>query len=73
MVHCADLSNPTKPLALYQRWTERIMEEFFTQGDRERDEGLEISPMCDKLNASVEKNQVWRTSRKHREPSRDMS
>ncbi|MBN3316562.1 PDE4D phosphodiesterase, partial [Atractosteus spatula] len=51
MVHCADLSNPTKPLQLYRQWTDRIMEEFFSQGDRE-------SPMCDKHNASVEKSQV---------------
>ncbi|XP_070817986.1 3',5'-cyclic-AMP phosphodiesterase 4D isoform X5 [Chaetodon trifascialis] len=58
MVHCADLSNPTKPLELYRRWTDRIMVEFFTQGDRERDKGMEISPMCDKHNASIEKTQV---------------
>ncbi|KAM8874094.1 3',5'-cyclic-AMP phosphodiesterase 4C isoform 2-T2 [Spinachia spinachia] len=58
MVHCADLSNPTKPLELYRKWTDRIMVEFFTQGDRERDKGMEISPMCDKHNASIEKNQV---------------
>ncbi|XP_053907725.1 cAMP-specific 3',5'-cyclic phosphodiesterase 4A [Cuculus canorus] len=58
MVHCADLSNPTKPLELYRQWTERIMEEFFQQGDRERDRGMEISPMCDKHTASVEKSQV---------------
>uniref|UniRef100_A0A8C7IUR1 Phosphodiesterase n=1 Tax=Oncorhynchus kisutch TaxID=8019 RepID=A0A8C7IUR1_ONCKI len=58
MVHCADLSNPTKPLELYRQWTDRIMVEFFTQGDRERDKGMEISPMCDKHNASIEKNQV---------------
>ncbi|XP_034056997.1 cAMP-specific 3',5'-cyclic phosphodiesterase 4D-like isoform X2 [Gymnodraco acuticeps] len=58
MVHCADLSNPTKPLEIYRQWTDRIMEEFFTQGDRERDKGMEISPMCDKHNASVEKTQV---------------
>uniref|UniRef100_A0A8C5M947 Phosphodiesterase n=1 Tax=Leptobrachium leishanense TaxID=445787 RepID=A0A8C5M947_9ANUR len=58
MVHCADLSNPTKPLQLYRHWTDRIMEEFFRQGDRERDRGMEISPMCDKHNASVEKSQV---------------
>ncbi|XP_010875194.1 cAMP-specific 3',5'-cyclic phosphodiesterase 4D isoform X4 [Esox lucius] len=58
MVHCADLSNPTKPLQLYRQWTDRIMEEFFTQGDRERERGMEISPMCDKHNASVEKSQV---------------
>ncbi|XP_078119612.1 3',5'-cyclic-AMP phosphodiesterase 4C isoform X2 [Sander vitreus] len=58
MVHCADLSNPTKPLELYRQWTDRIMVEFFTQGDRERDKGMEVSPMCDKHNASIEKNQV---------------
>uniref|UniRef100_A0A8C4SLG4 Phosphodiesterase n=1 Tax=Erpetoichthys calabaricus TaxID=27687 RepID=A0A8C4SLG4_ERPCA len=58
MVHCADLSNPTKPLELYRQWTDRIMVEFFTQGDRERDRGMEISAMCDKHNASIEKSQV---------------
>ncbi|OXB73126.1 UNVERIFIED_CONTAM: hypothetical protein H355_012051 [Colinus virginianus] len=58
MVHCADLSNPTKPLELYRQWTDRIMAEFFHQGDRERDKGMEISPMCDKHTASVEKSQV---------------
>uniref|UniRef100_A0A3Q2YJW9 Phosphodiesterase n=1 Tax=Hippocampus comes TaxID=109280 RepID=A0A3Q2YJW9_HIPCM len=58
MVHCADLSNPTKPLELYRQWTDRIMVEFFTQGDRERNKGMEISPMCDKHNASIEKTQV---------------
>uniref|UniRef100_A0A8C6NP62 Phosphodiesterase n=1 Tax=Nothobranchius furzeri TaxID=105023 RepID=A0A8C6NP62_NOTFU len=58
MVHCADLSNPTKPLPVYRQWTERIMEEFFRQGDKERERGMEISPMCDKHTASVEKSQV---------------
>ena len=65
MVHCADLSNPTKPLQLYRQWTDRIMEEFFSQGDRERERGMEISPMCDKHNASVEKSQVHTRARKH--------
>ncbi|XP_047199639.1 cAMP-specific 3',5'-cyclic phosphodiesterase 4B [Hippoglossus stenolepis] len=58
MVHCADLSNPTKALPLYRQWTERIMEEFFRQGDKERERGMEISAMCDKHTASVEKSQV---------------
>uniref|UniRef100_A0A8C5A2C4 Phosphodiesterase n=1 Tax=Gadus morhua TaxID=8049 RepID=A0A8C5A2C4_GADMO len=58
MVHCADLSNPTKPLPIYRQWTERIMEEFFRQGDKERERGMEISAMCDRHNASVEKSQV---------------
>ena len=31
LVHCADLSNPTKPIPLYEKWVERLMEEFFRQ------------------------------------------
>uniref|UniRef100_UPI00358F668B 3',5'-cyclic-AMP phosphodiesterase 4D-like isoform X2 n=1 Tax=Myxine glutinosa TaxID=7769 RepID=UPI00358F668B len=58
MVHCADLSNPTKPIELYREWTNRIMEEFCQQGDRERECGMEISAMCDRNSASVEKSQV---------------
>ncbi|CAL4093271.1 unnamed protein product [Meganyctiphanes norvegica] len=58
MVHCADLSNPTKPLDLYKRWVSSIMEEFFQQGDKEREDGLDISPMCDRLSATIEKSQV---------------
>ena len=58
MIHCADLSNPTKPLDIYIKWTDRIMEEFWRQGDKEHDLGLEVSPMCDRRVASVEKHQV---------------
>ncbi|UYV68151.1 dnc [Cordylochernes scorpioides] len=57
IIHCADLSNPTKPLGYYQRWISAIMDEFFEQGDRERELGLEISPMCDRHNITIEKTQ----------------
>ncbi|XP_066146046.1 3',5'-cyclic-AMP phosphodiesterase isoform X4 [Euwallacea fornicatus] len=58
LVHCADLSNPTKPLRLYRLWVERLMEEFFRQGDKEREGNMDISPMCDRHNATIEKSQV---------------
>ncbi|KAL1116753.1 hypothetical protein AAG570_005225 [Ranatra chinensis] len=58
MVHCADLSNPTKPLHLYRRWVDLLMEEFFQQGDKEREACLDISPMCDRHSATIEKSQV---------------
>ncbi|XP_071743060.1 3',5'-cyclic-AMP phosphodiesterase 4C isoform X3 [Lepeophtheirus salmonis] len=58
MVHCADLSGPTKHIKLYREWCSRIMEEFFQQGDKEKEEGLDISPMCDRHNATIEKSQV---------------
>jgi len=31
LVHCADLSNPTRPLPIYETWVDRLMEEFFRQ------------------------------------------
>ncbi|XP_015786291.1 cAMP-specific 3',5'-cyclic phosphodiesterase isoform X3 [Tetranychus urticae] len=58
IIHCADLSNPTKPLHLYRRWVNMIFEESFIQGDKERAQGLDISPMCDRHNTVIEKYQV---------------
>ncbi|BFZ16436.1 hypothetical protein BsWGS_19474 [Bradybaena similaris] len=58
MVHCSDLSNPTKPLEVYKAWVDRVMGEFFRQGDLERQQGLDISPMCDRHTATIEKSQV---------------
>ncbi|XP_060529268.1 cAMP-specific 3',5'-cyclic phosphodiesterase isoform X6 [Cylas formicarius] len=58
LVHCADLSNPTKPLPLYRRWVALLMEEFFRQGDKEREANMDISPMCDRHSATIEKSQV---------------
>lgn len=58
LVHCADLSNPTKPLWQYKKWVSLLMEEFFQQGDKEREANLDISPMCDRHNSTIEKSQV---------------
>ncbi|CAD5111770.1 DgyrCDS1047 [Dimorphilus gyrociliatus] len=58
MVHCADLSSPAKPLELYRKWTDRVMTEFWRQGDLEREKGMDISPMCDRHNCTVERSQV---------------
>lgn len=58
MLHCADLSNPTKPLDIYKKWVDVLLEEFFQQGDKEREIGLDISPMCDRYNSTIEKSQV---------------
>lgn len=58
MVHCSDLGNTTKPLDIYQKWVNRLMKEFFHQGDMERERNLDISAMCDRHTATVEKSQV---------------
>lgn len=58
MIHLADLSNPTKPIDLYRSWNERILEEYWRQGDKEKELGLEVSPMCDRGNVTIEKSQI---------------
>ena len=57
-MHCADLGNPTRPLDIYRKWTERVMEEFFLQGDRERELGLPVTPAFDRFNITVAKVRI---------------
>ncbi|KNE62117.1 hypothetical protein AMAG_07364 [Allomyces macrogynus ATCC 38327] len=48
IIKASDVSNPSKELGLYLEWTQRIMAEFFAQGDEERRLGLPISPFMDR-------------------------
>ena len=52
-LHCADVSNPYKPFALCEKWAKLVAEEFSLQGDREKAEGLEVSPMCDRFGINL--------------------
>ena len=38
-LHVADISSATKATPVYMQWHSRVMEEFFAQGDRERELG----------------------------------
>eukprot|EP01028_Stygiella_incarcerata_P013862 TRINITY_DN853_c0_g1_i1.p1 TRINITY_DN853_c0_g1~~TRINITY_DN853_c0_g1_i1.p1 ORF type:complete len:563 (+),score=134.06 TRINITY_DN853_c0_g1_i1:163-1851(+) len=54
---CADISNLTKPWHLNIMWVERVTEEFYRQGDRERELKMAISPMCDRSQPTLAKGQ----------------
>lgn len=56
-IHCADVSNPCKPTPMYLEWATRVMNEFWHQGDLERDAGMAISPMCDRHTVTLDKCQ----------------
>jgi len=47
-LHAADISNPCKPRDSMLRWTQRILDEFWAQGDEELARGMDISPLCDR-------------------------
>ena len=47
-LHAADISNPAKPWDNYNKWTDRVLQEFHAQGDIEKSLGLPISPGFDR-------------------------
>lgn len=57
-IKMADVSNPSRPTDLYLRWTQNITEEFFKQGDKERELHMPISPLMDRTKPSLGKGQI---------------
>eukprot|EP00668_Euglena_longa_P006049 GGOE01007168.1.p1 GENE.GGOE01007168.1~~GGOE01007168.1.p1 ORF type:complete len:675 (-),score=197.85 GGOE01007168.1:847-2871(-) len=51
LMKSADLSNVAKPFSICRRWAVVVMEEFWAQGDREKEVGLEVLPMFDRAKA----------------------
>merc|ERR1719400_2347277 len=39
-------------------WLLRCMEEFFKQGDKEQEQGLDFSPLCDRQTTMVPQSQI---------------
>ena len=64
LLHSCDVSHPAKRWGLHHQWTDRCMQEFFKQGDMEREQGLEFSPLCDRHNTMVPQSQIgeWPSS-----------
>ena len=58
IIKAADISNPARPLPIYEKWIEGVMQEFFTQGDLEKAKGMQISMNCNRDVDKVPKAQV---------------
>ena len=58
IIKAADISNPARPLHVYERWIEGAMTEFFVQGDSEKAKGLPVSMNCDRDTVITSKAQV---------------
>ncbi|XP_065886892.1 dual specificity calcium/calmodulin-dependent 3',5'-cyclic nucleotide phosphodiesterase 1A-like [Dysidea avara] len=58
ILHCADISHPAKSWDLHSKWTPLLMEEFFRQGDQEKELKRQCSPLCDRNTTLVPESQV---------------
>ncbi|EPY19529.1 3',5'-cyclic-nucleotide phosphodiesterase [Strigomonas culicis] len=54
----ADISNCGRPQEIYLRWSGKISDEFYQQGDRERNLGLACSPFMDRTQPAIAKGQI---------------
>ncbi|KAK3090192.1 hypothetical protein FSP39_009916 [Pinctada imbricata] len=55
---CADISNPCREWELSKQWSERVCDEFFRQGDLERNIHIPVTPMCNRQTTTVAKIQA---------------
>ena len=58
LIHSADIANPCRPARVYKLWTDRVMAEFYSQGDREKQEGLPVSKFFDRDAPNVPRCQI---------------
>ncbi|XP_032584709.1 calcium/calmodulin-dependent 3',5'-cyclic nucleotide phosphodiesterase 1 isoform X6 [Drosophila mojavensis] len=58
VLHCCDISHPAKHWDVHHRWTMLLLEEFFRQGDLEKELGLPFSPLCDRKSTLVAESQI---------------
>nr|XP_033785222.1 high affinity cAMP-specific and IBMX-insensitive 3',5'-cyclic phosphodiesterase 8B isoform X2 [Geotrypetes seraphini] len=59
MIKCADVANPCRPLDLCIEWAGRISEEYFSQTDEEKRQGLPVvMPVFDRNTCSIPKSQI---------------
>lgn len=57
-IHMSDLSNPTKPWPISLKWTNLVYEEFFDQGDKEKELGIPCGPLNDRATINIAKSSV---------------
>jgi cAMP-specific phosphodiesterase len=48
LLKAADISNVTKPFDVSRRWAMAVTEEFYQQGDKEKERGVAVLPMFDR-------------------------
>jgi len=57
-IKCSDISNPAKNVYLCNAWARRVMEEFYMQGDAERDRKMPVSAFMDRSKPAEAKCQI---------------
>ncbi|EER13806.1 calcium/calmodulin-stimulated cyclic nucleotide phosphodiesterase, putative [Perkinsus marinus ATCC 50983] len=57
-LHAADISNPTKPFESCKAWANRVLDEFFAQGDLEKAQNIPVQMLNDRNTVSRPHSQI---------------
>jgi hypothetical protein len=57
MIHLADLAHNTKLFDVSKKWVELLSEEFWRQGDLEKENNLPVSFLCDRNDINIPQSQ----------------
>lgn len=58
LIKCCDISNEIRPTQVSDRWLDRLLDEYFTQGDQEKAQGLPTLPFMDRTKTTRASAQV---------------
>ncbi|XP_055486155.1 high affinity cGMP-specific 3',5'-cyclic phosphodiesterase 9A-like [Leucoraja erinacea] len=58
LIKCCDTSNEVRPLQVSDPWVDCLLQEYFMQGDREKAEGLPVTPFMDRARVSKPHTQI---------------
>ncbi len=58
LLHTADISHCSKNFNISFKWTELLNQEFWREGDEEKEKKLQIGFLCDRNNADTPRSQV---------------
>ncbi|MEE6484529.1 hypothetical protein FKM82_013901 [Ascaphus truei] len=58
LIKCCDISNEVRPTKVAEPWVDCLLEEYFMQSDREKSEGLPVTPFMDRDKVTKPKAQI---------------
>jgi hypothetical protein len=58
LLHTCDISTPVRPYSIFEQFSERVVAEFFAQGDEERSLDLTVTALFDRLQTGMTKCQL---------------
>ena len=58
IIKSADIGHTAKSIELHEKWCRLVIDEFYAQGDLEKEKGIPVSMFCDRENGNIGKSQA---------------